>query len=89
MLEHGVRTWYFTGNWDAVRDWRNIERWLDELEWTGRQEFNEAEGRERIVNNQSAGWKWTPDLLLFFACVRGAGNTVGPKPSIPQRHLLA
>ena len=84
LLERGVRFLYFNGNQDAVCNWRGTERWLDELEWTGHQEFNEAEKEDWVVDGKSAGWKRTSPLVSF-AYVRGAGHIVSAKPSMLKK----
>jgi len=66
LLERGVRTLYFNGNQDAVCNWRGTERWLDELEWTCRQEFNEARREDWVVDNKPAGWKRRPRSHLSW-----------------------
>jgi carboxypeptidase C (cathepsin A) len=84
LFKRGVRTLYFNGNQDAVCNWRGTERWLDELEWTSHQEFNEAGREDWIVDNKPADWKRTSPLLSF-AHVRGAGHTASANPSIPEK----
>ena len=86
LLERGVRTLYFNGNQDAVCNWRGTERWLDELEWTGRQEFNEARREDWFVEDRPAGWKRISPLLAF-AYVRGAGHIVSGKCLHTQRGI--
>ncbi|KAF9646594.1 hypothetical protein BDM02DRAFT_3099559 [Thelephora ganbajun] len=75
LLKRGVRTLCFNEDQDVVCNWGGTERWLDESEWTGRRESNEA-GREGwVLYNKSAGWK-RKSPPLSFVYVRGAVHIV-------------
>ena len=75
---------HFNGNQDAACNWRGTERWLDELDWSGRQEFNEVRKEGWVVDKKSAGWTRVSPLLSF-AYVRGEGHIVSTEPSIPGK----
>ncbi len=63
------------GNWVANK------LWVDELDWSGKKEYNEAQWEDWFVGDSKAGEiKQTP--LLTFATIRGAGHMISAGPPV-------
>ncbi|KAJ3759505.1 Alpha/Beta hydrolase protein [Lentinula raphanica] len=75
LLDRGVRVLIYAGTYDWQCNWISNKMWVEQLEWSGSDDYNKMPWREWTVRGRAAGEvKATP--LLTFATVRGAGHMV-------------
>jgi hypothetical protein len=85
LLERGIRVLIYAGTYDWQCNWVANARWVDKLEWSGRDEYAAQGWRDWTVSGRKAGeTKSAAAGQLTFATVRGAGH-MGERP-IPYRH---
>uniref|UniRef100_A0A7S2V6R2 Carboxypeptidase n=1 Tax=Fibrocapsa japonica TaxID=94617 RepID=A0A7S2V6R2_9STRA len=75
MLEAGVRALLYSGDCDYICNWMGNKAWVQELNWSGREAFNQAEDRDWVVGGQKKGLVRTHGPLTFMQ-VFEAGHMV-------------
>ncbi|KAL0057855.1 hypothetical protein AAF712_015489 [Marasmius tenuissimus] len=74
LLERGIRALIYVGTYDWLCNWIGIERWMLDLEWTGRDGFREGELRDWYVSAGKAAGKSRTFGGLTFATIDAAGH---------------
>ncbi|KZT58121.1 serine carboxypeptidase [Calocera cornea HHB12733] len=73
LLERGISILNFAGTYDWACNWIGNMRWVEEMEWSGREAYNAQPARQWFVDGQPAGitksWKG-----MTFATIDGAGH---------------
>jgi cathepsin A (carboxypeptidase C) len=55
VLEKGVQVLVYSGDKDYICNWRGGEAWTNALEWSKKEEFNNQNYKEWIVDGKTAG----------------------------------
>lgn len=76
LLERGVKALIYAGENDWVCNWIGNHRWVEDLEWTGRDVFGATKLRQWDVEGVAAGLTRSANGLTF-ATIYGAGHMVG------------
>ncbi|KAI8464535.1 MAG: serine carboxypeptidase III precursor [Monoraphidium minutum] len=75
LLEDGIRVMIYAGDQDLICNWLGNRRWVDALEWEGKEGWAQAEERPWMVRGQQAGTVTSYDTLSFVR-VYQAGHMV-------------
>ncbi len=75
LLERDVRVLIYVGTYDWICNWVGNERWVMNLEWSGREEFVNSELREWKVDGRKVGVVRSQQGFTF-ATIDGAGHMV-------------
>ena len=75
LLEHHIRVLIYAGTLDWICNWVSNSIWPEELEWVGKQRYNEARWRSWTVNGKEAGRTKSAGPLTF-ASIYGAGHLI-------------
>lgn len=75
LLDRGVRVLIYVGTYDWICNWIGNERWVMNLEWSGRDEFVSSDLREWKVDGKKAGRVRSKNGFTF-ATIDGAGHMV-------------
>lgn len=75
LLERGVDVLIYAGTYDWIAHWIGNLRWVEALEWRGKEACNAQSAREWFVHGEAAGITkaWNG---LAFTTVEGAGHLV-------------
>jgi carboxypeptidase C (cathepsin A) len=76
LLERGVRTLIYVGEYDWICNWVGNSRWVERLEWSGGEEYRATSEGTWKFEGEDAGRKRTAGNLSFVT-IRGAGHMVG------------
>lgn len=77
LLERGIRTLIYVGDYDWICNWVANEAWVNELEWSGREGWKEAEmGEWKIAQGEGVAGKVKSSGGLSFVTVHQAGHMV-------------
>jgi len=83
LLERGVRVLIYAGTYDWQCNWVANKLWVENLEWSGHDEFNAQEWRDWTIPTNSKDLEETKAVgitksagLLTFASIWGAGHMV-------------
>ena len=75
LVESGIRVLIYAGTLDWICNWVSNSIWPEELEWVGKQRYNEARWRSWTVNGKEAGRTKSAGPLTF-ASIYGAGHLI-------------
>ncbi|OCF45215.1 cathepsin A (carboxypeptidase C) [Kwoniella heveanensis CBS 569] len=75
LLERGIRVLNYVGQQDFICNHIANERWMEALEWTGKESYNAAQFADWSVNGDVAGTYKTSGNLTMLK-IRGAGHMV-------------
>ncbi|KAI6128411.1 Alpha/Beta hydrolase protein [Pisolithus croceorrhizus] len=75
LLERGMRILVYAGTYDWQCNWVSNERWVNKLDWSGREAYVKQPWRPWVVRGKHAG-KTKTHGNLTFASVFGAGHMV-------------
>lgn len=86
LLERGIRVLVYVGKNDFICNHVGNKAWVDELEWTGGNDYASQPMREWLVNGKPAGVTKGAHGLTF-AIIDGAGHMVRPLTLLIARML--
>ena len=75
LLERGIRVLIYAGTLDWISNWVSCERWMLEMEWSGRDKFRSEKLREWVIDGQFVGRRRSSGNLTF-ATIHSAGHMV-------------
>lgn len=75
LLERGVRVLNYVGTLDFICNYIGNEMWMEQLEWTGQEQYNAAKYNKWKVDGKHAGEYKTYGKLTFLK-IWGAGHMV-------------
>ncbi|WWD22404.1 hypothetical protein CI109_106895 [Kwoniella shandongensis] len=75
LLERGIRILNYVGTKDFICNHLANERWMEKLEWSGKEAYNAAQFGEWSVNGKQAGRYKTSGNLTMLK-ISGAGHMV-------------
>ena len=84
LLNAGHRVMFYVGNLDICICYRGTDKFLRELQWSGKDEFNAVQKQVWMLDDEVAGYARVTEPLLHVA-VHAAGHTV-PRDQ-PERAL--
>ena len=84
LLDAGHRVMFYVGNLDICICYRNTDKFLRQLEWSGKVEFNAVRKQIWRLDGEVAGYARVVEPLLHVA-VHASGHTV-PRDQ-PERSL--
>ena len=73
LLEHHIRVLIYAGTLDWICNWVSNSIWPEQLEWVGKERYNEAKWRSWTVDRRVAGLTKSAGPLTF-ASVYSAGH---------------
>lgn len=87
LLNDGLKVLVYAGQADYICNWFGNRKWINMLEWNGKDEFNKAGQQDWIVNHKSVGTIQHYQDLTFIS-IQDAGHMVPhDQPEIAQ-HLV-
>ncbi|XP_010543556.1 PREDICTED: serine carboxypeptidase-like 49 [Tarenaya hassleriana] len=84
LLEDGIKLLVYAGEYDLICNWLGNSRWVNAMEWSGKEKFGEAGEVPFVVDGKEAGLLKSYGPLGFLK-VREAGHMVPmdqPKASL-------
>lgn len=85
LLERGIKVLVYVGTYDWICNHVGNQKWTEELEWSGHDEFVSMPLREWIVDGKRAGLTRSANGLTYLT-IDGGGHMVRYDPTF-QRSL--
>jgi carboxypeptidase C (cathepsin A) len=73
LLDRGIRVLLYAGTYDWQCNWVQNKLWIEKLEWTGKEAYENAKWRDWTFDGKKVGETKRAGALTF-ATIRGAGH---------------
>ena len=88
LLTRGIHILIYAGTYDWQCNWVANKLWVEKLQWSGHDSFNEQEWRVWGLNKTIGAGITKSSGPLTFATVWGAGHMVNPLLFFPWENLI-